>query len=129
MPGSNELQVVLLYAVGRFAGTFSVATQIEVQVEAAADLRINDRLAAEVFQMVVEGLSNIRRHTRAACASIELTRQNDCLRLQIVNDGAAAAPLGFIPRSISERAAALGGQAHVDHIAGVATQVTIEIPL
>ena len=33
--------------------------------------------AAEVFQMVVEGLSNIRRHTHAACAGIELARQDD----------------------------------------------------
>jgi signal transduction histidine kinase len=100
-----------------------------VQVEAASDLYINDRLVAEVFQMIVEGLSNIRRHTQAGCASIGLTRQNDCLILRIANDGADAVPTRFIPRSIAERAAALGGQVRVEHIAGGGTQVTVEIPL
>jgi signal transduction histidine kinase len=128
MPSCSAREDVLLEALGRFAGTFSEATQIEVQVEATADLQINDRLAAEVFQMIVEGLSNVRRHTRAACARIELTRRDDHLRLQIANDGAAP-PARFIPRSISERAAALGGQVRVDHIAGAGTQVIVEIPL
>jgi signal transduction histidine kinase len=128
IPSGYEHEGVLLDAVSRFVGTFYETTQIEVQVEATEDLRINDRLAAEVFQMIVEGLSNIRRHTRAACASIGLTRQDDYLRLQIGNDGATA-PVRFIPRSISERAAALGGWARVDHIVGVGTQVIVEIPL
>jgi signal transduction histidine kinase len=130
LPDSGEHESVLLAAVRRFIATFTEATHIAVRIEAAADLYINDRLAAEVYQMIVEGLSNIRRHTRAAFASIELARQNDYLILRIVNDGAdAAAPEHFIPRSIVERAAALGGRVHVEHLAGGATQVTVEIPL
>jgi signal transduction histidine kinase len=130
LPGPGNRESVLLGAMRRFAATFTEATHIAVRVETASDLYINDRLAAEVFQMVVEGLSNIRRHTHAACVSIGLARQNDCLILRIVNDGAdAAAPARFIPWSIAERAAALGGQAHVEHVAGGGTQVTVEIPL
>ncbi len=130
LPASGERESVLLAAVRRFVTTFTETTHIAVRIEAAVDLHINDRLAAEVFQMIVEGLSNIRRHTRAAFAGIELARQNDYLILRIVNDGAdAAAPARFIPRSIVERAAALGGQVHVDHLAGGATQVSVEIPL
>jgi signal transduction histidine kinase len=129
LPGDGKRESVLLAAVRRFVATFIEATHIAVQVEAASDLYINDRLVAEVFQMIVEGLSNIRRHTQASCASIGLTRQNDCLILRIANDGADAAPTHFIPRSIAERAAGLGGQVHVEHIAGGGTQVTVEIPL
>ena len=130
LPGSGERESVLLAAVRRFVATFTEATHIAVRIEAAADLYINDRLAAEVFQMIVEGLNNIRRHTRAAFASIGLVRQNDYLILRIVNDGAdAAVPAHFIPRSIMDRATALGGQAYVEHLAGGATQVTVKIPL
>ena len=64
----------------------------------------------------------------AATMLRRLTRHDDHLRLRIANDGAAA-PARFIPRSISERAAALGGQARVDHVAGLGTQVIVEIPL
>jgi signal transduction histidine kinase len=50
--------------------------------------------------------------------------------VQIVNNGAdAAVPRRFIPRSIAERAAALGGQVCVEHVAGGSTQVTVQIPL
>jgi signal transduction histidine kinase len=130
LPGSGERESVLLAAVRRFIGTFTEATHIAVRIEAAADLYINDRLAAEIFQMIVEGLSNIRRHTHAGFASIQLARQDDDLILRIVNDGAdSAIPTHFIPRSIVERATALGGQVHIDHLAGGATQVTVEIPL
>jgi len=130
LPGLGERDSVLLAAVRRFVATFTAATHIAVRIEAAADLYINDRLAAEVFQMIVEGLSNIRRHTCAEFTSIELARQNDNLILRIVNDGAdAAAPAHFIPRSIMERATSLGGQVHVERLASGATQVTVEIPL
>ena len=130
LPGSGERESVLLAAVRRFVATYTEATHIAVRIEAEDDLYINDRLAAEVFQMIVEGLSNIRRHTCAEFASIELARQNDYLILRIVNDGAdAAAPAHFIPRSIMERATSLGGQVHVERLVGGATQVTVEIPL
>ncbi len=129
LPGDGKHQSVLLGSVQRFVATFTSATHIVVQVEAASDLHINDRLVAEVFQMIVEGLSNIRRHTQATYASIALTRRNDCLMVRITNDGVDALPARFIPRSIAERAAALGGRVHVEQIAGARTQVSIEIPL
>jgi signal transduction histidine kinase len=117
-------------AVLRFVTTFTEATRIAVEVDAASELYINDRLVAEVFQMVVEGLSNIRRHTRATSACIKFAREDDCLILKIVNDGAdATVPASFMPWSITERASALGGQAHVKNIAGGHTQVTVAIPL
>ncbi len=130
LPGNGTRESVLLPAVQRFVATFTDVTHITVQVEAAPDLYINDRLAAEVFQMIVEGLSNVRRHTHATCASIGLVCEHDSLILRITNDRAdAATPVRFIPWSIAERAAALGGQSYVEHIAGGATQVTVEIPL
>ena len=128
----GEREGSLLPAVWRFATRFTEATGIAVQVEAEADIKVEDRLAAEAFQMVAEGLSNVRRHTRAAHAIVGLACRDGCLHLRIENesaDGAAGAPPLFVPRSLSERAAALGGAAHVQRRENGATVVSIEVPL
>lgn len=130
LPGAGKSEQILLTAVQRFAATFTDATHIAVRVDATPDLYINDRLAAEVFQMVVEGLSNIRRHTRAVCVCIELESQNSHLILRIANDGGnGSPPARFMPRSITERAMAIGGRVRVESISGQSTQVIVEIPL
>jgi signal transduction histidine kinase len=129
LPGSGGGEGALIGAIRRFVATFAETTHIQVYINTSADLYINDRLAAEVFQIIVEGLNNVRRHTRALNASIELARQNDCLIVRILNDSADMAIERFIPRSIAERAAALGGQVQVDHLIGGTTQIFVEIPL
>ena len=128
--GSGGRESNLVPAIRRFATKFANATGINVFVEANPDMHINDRLAAEVFQMVAEGLSNIRRHTRATQARIALLRQSDHLILRIENDSREeAGSAAFKPRSLTERAAALGGRARVEQIAGDCSAVVIEIPL
>jgi signal transduction histidine kinase len=117
----------LLPAIRRFADNFSKTTGIAVQIEAGEDLDLNDQLAAELFQMVTEGLSNILRHTQATRASITLTQCNDHCTLRIANDGAVPAP--FIPRSLTERASDLGGRVRVERQADESTVVVIDIPL
>ncbi len=126
---TGEREENLLSAVRRFAAKFEEATGIAVEVEAVSDFTLNDRLAAEAFQMVAEGLSNIRRHTRSRRARIELARRTDLLILRIENDLEDGSTLAFFtPRSISERAESLGGHVQVEQSEG-RTIVTIQIPL
>ena len=74
-------------------------------------LVIGDRLAAEVFQMIAEGLSNVRRHTLAGRAVVRLARENGTVTVEIENEGRVGqAQSHFIPRSIAERAEALGAR-------------------
>ena len=66
---------LLVPAVKRFAAKFSDATGIRVDVDADSTISVNDRLAGEVFQMISEGLSNVRRHSQAKSVScIDTTR-------------------------------------------------------
>ncbi len=116
-------------SINRFTKKFSQATGINVDFEAKGDFRCNDRLGAEVFQMVAEGLSNIRRHTHAANASVELLRENGCLMLRVKNEGSHIPAKSFTPRSISERATALGGYARVEQLPDDGTTVVVQIPL
>lgn len=127
-PGSHEGS--LLPAIRRFTARFSQATNIAVDVETSGDLDVSDRLSAQVFQMVAEGLSNIRRHTTAEHATINVARRDGHLILRVENDCAEGSqPVDFTPRSISERASTLGGSARVEQTPAGATAVVISIPL
>jgi signal transduction histidine kinase len=130
LPEAGAREHVLLATVQRYALAFSEATHIRVAVEVDPHIMINDRLAAEVFQMVVEGLSNIRWHTHAAHAKIILRQHSSTLHVFIINDGIEdAAPIAFTPWSISERAIALGGRVNIGGLDRSHTQVFVEIPL
>ncbi len=117
-------------AIQRFAAKFTEISGIGVTVNVSGEIGIGDRLAADAFHMVAEGLSNIRRHTRASRAALDLECRDGRFLLRIENGGwddpnAAA----FTPRSITERAAALGGRVGVERLPDGGAAVTIEIPV
>jgi signal transduction histidine kinase len=121
---------VLLPAVRRFAARYSAATGIAVHISGEEDLHLNDRLAAEVFQMITEALSNVRRHTLAQAAEIEIRCDDLNLLVTVSNDNVnGASPKPFRPASLTERALALGGSAHVQTVSDNRTVVAIRIPL
>lgn len=116
----------LLPSVKRFADKFAGATGIAVHVVANGDMRFADKLAPDVFQLAVEGLSNIRKHTSSPKAVIELNASENLLNLKISNEGMGGE--FFRPRSLSERASALGGTLDVLNDDGRCT-VDISIPI
>jgi signal transduction histidine kinase len=127
-PGGQEQ--VLLSSIRRFVDTFSATSGIDVQLKLSSDIQLSDRLAAEVFQMVAEGLSNIRRHTQAMRVVVLVTQRDNHLVLQIEDEGTAGTPPAvFTPRSITARATALGGQVHVAPRDTGGNAVVVEIPL
>lgn len=120
----------LVPAVRRQAARFGELYGIKVDVEATGEIGVNESVADEAFHIVSEALSNIRRHTNASLARINLSCDMQKFKLQIANpcDAALAVKL-FTPRSISERALALGGACQVETGPGRDTVVTVEIPL
>jgi signal transduction histidine kinase len=134
----EERRDVLLPAIERFAARFTSATGIKVNVNSLGKIEVNDRLAAELFQMVTEGLNNVRRHALCNDASVDLVCQDGRIRLQIKNrrpsmsenhdDSNQEEPTQFTPRSISERASLLGGETLVSFEKNH-TIVTVAIPL
>lgn len=115
--------------VRRFCSRFSEATGILVDVVFEGQAVQNDRLAAEVFQMVAEALANVRRHTSARRTEVRIDAGNDRLALTVTNDEAPPEATEFLPRSLGERAAALGGTVRVGHPERGTTAVWVEIPL
>jgi signal transduction histidine kinase len=127
---SPETDGGLLPAMRRFAARFSETTGIAVDIETEGDIHANERLAAELFQMMTEGLSNIRKHTHAMHAKVRVSCRLGHFILEIKNEGyrGFAAPF-FTPASISERTAALGGKVRVSKLPDGGNAVIVDIPL
>ena len=115
-------------AIRRFARRFSELTGIEVDVHAPSDLSVNDRLGTELFEIAVEALSNIRRHTTAEHASVFIERFGGTITVRVENDDSNTEVLPFTPLSLAEHAHAFGGSLDVTRVPGQ-TAVVINIPL
>ena len=120
----------LVPAMRRFGAKFTDATGIAVKIETEGDVYASAHLASEAFQMTAEGLSNIRKHSQATSATVRLACRLDHLILEIVEEGPkqGQAP-AFVPDSIAERAAQLGGKVRVKSSPDRGTAVVIDIPL
>ncbi len=128
--GQAEENEDFIPAVKRFAAKFSFATGISVEVEADTELRILTRLATEALQIVAEGLSNIRRHTDSMNARVCIGCTDGRLILRIIDIGSKGVrPEPFFPRSIAERAEALGGTARVELSSQGGSTVVVDLPL
>ena len=127
---SGDFGNVLVASVQRHAKKFGEFYDIVVDVKIASDININDRLAAEVFQIVQEGLSNIKRHTASPTATISMTSRNGDMMLEIENESSSVEDGKiFTPRSITERALALGGRVSVNLSDDGRTIVSVTIPM
>jgi signal transduction histidine kinase len=104
---------------------------INIDISMASEMPVSDRLSTEVVQMVREGLSNICKHTLAQRGFIKIDCANGWLKIQIENEsvGSGREFADFMPRSLSERAAGLGGKVHVRQIPQGNTVVHVEIPV
>jgi signal transduction histidine kinase len=120
---------ICLAALRRLAGQAKAAYGVDVGIAVDGALDFGDRLSAEVLQIVREGISNICRHTAARSGTVLLHCGGGVLRIEIGNEHGARPPPPFRPRSISERAAALGGTAFVREGRFNDTIVCVEIPL
>lgn len=100
---------------------------VDIEVDLEEDVPCSDRMAAEVLQIVREALSNIVRHTVARHALVQVRCDHGLLHIQVDNEGVAKAD-DFTPKSITARAAALGGRAYVER-AQAGTAVHVEIPV
>ena len=102
---------------------------IDIRVQVEGELHVSDRLTVEVLQMVREGLSNICKHTMAQRGLVKLQCAYGCFKIDIENEGDGARQSDFMPRSIMQRASALGGNTQVQQGPDGSTVVHIDIPI
>ena len=127
--GTNGSCALVLPHLHRQAARVKGLYGIEIAIAVDGAVRLDDRMTAEVLQMVGEGLNNICKHTHARHGSVRLGCDNGRLHLHIENEACEERFAKFRPRSITERAIALGGWAQVSQCAGGGTAVLVEIPI
>jgi signal transduction histidine kinase len=101
---------------------------IAIEFDADAGLRFNDRVMAEVVQIMREGLSNMARHARATEGAIALRVEHGHLQI-VMQNPTPVEVVPFTPKSIARRACALGGRVQVDCVPHAWTSIRVDIPL
>lgn len=96
--------------------------------------RLDPLLEGTIFRIVQEALNNIKRHSHAHYAEVELTQHDDLLRLAIRDFGQGfrveeVPPDRFGLQGIRKRAALMGGRAEINTSPGQGTRVNVELPL
>ena len=127
--GANSASGLVLPQLHHQAARIKGLYGIDIAVSVDGPLQLDDRMIAEVLQMVGEGLNNICKHTQARHGSVGLGSRNGQLVLRIENEACGEGFTKFRPRSITERATALGGRARVSQCANGGTAVLVEIPI
>lgn len=119
----------LLPALQRQAKRFREIFGMDVSVQCEGEIAMRRKLAASIFPMVNEALTNIRRHTAATHARILVRNHDDSYVVDIRNPhDVNAPPPQFVPRSIVERAESVSGCVVVDIRPEGFTDLIITIP-
>jgi signal transduction histidine kinase len=133
-PGLGLGAAVELHA-RRVAADSGFALEVSIPPE-ARDLRLDAETEGQVYRVVQEALTNVRKHAAARRVRVSMAVGGDRLTLRIEDDGRglppAAAPAD-VPhyglRSMRERAAAIGADLEVREGARGGVLVTLELPL
>jgi signal transduction histidine kinase len=112
----------------------SLATRAPVPVELTSGVdgdRFSEQLEVAAYYVVAESLANVGKHAQATSATVDLTRLNGDLVVEIADDGigGADASRGSGLRGLADRVEALDGRLTVEAPSGGGTTVRASFPL
>ena len=139
---SHRLHSSVLENLGLKPGLQSLCREFEsqngIQVQFSAD-QVPDDIRGETalcfFRIGQEALRNVKKHSGAGCAQVNLSLVGNRLHLAIHDDGRgfavtdSARHVGLGIRSMEERARLIGGQLKVRSTAGRGTTIELFAPL
>jgi two-component system NarL family sensor kinase len=148
LPGGRSLPDALMALSRDFTSDTGVPVKVDLHAgmpgvltagtgEATSSLRLDvalsPRVEAELFKVVQEALTNIRKHAHATQVEVKLQRSPDHTTLSVQDNG-----VGFMPGGnddgrhgllgMRERVKLLGGRLHVRSRPGRGTRITVTIP-
>jgi two-component system NarL family sensor kinase len=125
-PLNGRPLVEALSALGR---EFTAETGMRVQVRSTLRSALPSATEEELFRIVGEALTNIRRHAKARTVDVVMIRRGTDVRLTIADDGEGfdvRAPVaGYGIEGMRERARLIGGTLMVRSSKGRGTRVTV----
>ncbi len=118
-------------AVSEQARAFTSQTGVPVLME-FPPVVLDTACEAELFAIVIEALTNVRRHARAKQVSIKLTATAKTVTSRIHDDGVGFSPAKtgkhFGVSGMRERAHELGGTFSIRRTQPVGTTITVRAP-
>ena len=110
----------------------SLAARAPVPVRLNVELadRLPEQLEVAAYYLVSESIANIGKHAQATSATVDVTRDNGQVVIEIADDGVGGADTeaGSGLRGLADRVEALDGQLRVWTPRGHGTRVRAEIP-
>ena len=116
----------LAVALESLTARAAVPVRLTVEVEG----RAQERLEVAAYYVVCESLANIGKHAQATSATVDVTRMDGHIVVEIVDDGIGGADSerGTGLRGLADRVEALGGRLRVWTPRGGGTRVRAEMP-
>jgi signal transduction histidine kinase len=105
---------------------------VPVEVSGVPDEPIgNPPVEAAAYFVTAEALTNVAKYAHASEAFVRLSVEDQCLRLEVRDDGVGGADLdgGTGLRGLRDRVEALDGRFDVESPLGGGTTITVEMPL
>jgi signal transduction histidine kinase len=129
-----EADLQLCSALARLTRHFEEATGLTVHLMLPEELTgLPDAHRLALFRAGQEALTNVQRHAKAQEVWLQLTQRDGMIALLVGDNGQGvrrgASEAGFGLRGLSERAARLGGELHLEPRPGGGAQLTVRLPL
>jgi signal transduction histidine kinase len=109
-----------------------LAARAPVPVHLTVELgrRLPEALEVAAYYLVSESLANVGKYAKAASATVEVSRRNGQVLVEVTDDGIGGADteLGSGLRGLADRVEALGGRLRIWSPSGGGTRVRGEIP-
>jgi signal transduction histidine kinase len=104
---------------------------VPVDVSGVPDCALAHEIEVCAYFVTAEALTNVAKYARASSASVELSVEDDRLRVRVRDDGVGGADptTGTGLRGLRDRVDALDGDIEVESPPGGGTTVTVEVPL
>jgi len=103
---------------------------VPVRLKVAVDERLPEPIEVAAFYLVSESLVNVAKHANASSATVEVSRIDGVVVVEVTDDGVGGADSerGSGLRGLADRVEALGGRLRVWSPNGGGTRVRAEIP-
>jgi signal transduction histidine kinase len=122
--------VVSAHGLGVALEQLSELATVPVCLAVNVEPRLPERLEVVAYYLVSESLANVEKHAHASSASVDVTRTDGSVVVEVTDDGVGGADTerGSGLRGLADRVEALGGRLRVWSPADGGTRVRAEIP-
>jgi len=130
---ARGIHPALLSDRGLGAALEALATRapVPVQISGVPSDPLDQRVEACAYFVTAEALTNVAKYANASEAFVDLSLEDDCLRLQVRDDGVGGADpaTGSGLRGLRDRVEAVDGHLELDSPPDGGTTLTVEIPV